>query len=99
MFQVGDRIIMNELANDEYGYTKSGSTGTILNLSEFDFDAEVKFDLLTGYPDPISIFWVDLRHCDPLITGSLEERVVHKIKEMENRWLAFQSSKKAPCHV
>lgn len=97
MLQVGDRIIMNELANDEYGCTKGGSTGTILALS--GFDARVEFDLLTGYPDPASIFWVDLRHCDPLITGSLEERVVHKIKEMENRWLAFQSSKKAPCHV
>lgn len=97
MFQVGDRIIMNELANDEYWCTQGGSTGTILNLS--GFDAKVEFDLLTGHSDSVSIFWVDLRHCDPLITGSLEERVVHKIKEMENRWLAFQSSKKAPCHV
>lgn len=96
MFQVGDKIIMNGLADDAYGCTRSGSTGTILEVDEQEI--KVAFDLLTGYSDPTSIFWVEKCHCELLTIYSREERVIKKIKQMETRWLKFQTNKRS-CHV
>ncbi|MCX6824382.1 MAG: radical SAM protein [candidate division SR1 bacterium] len=45
-FNKGDKIVMNKLANDEYGYTQEGSTGEILNKAGKEFN--VRFDHITG---------------------------------------------------
>lgn len=83
MFQIGDRIVMNEIANDEYGCTKEGSTGVVLQVE--GPDVQVAFDFLTGFPDPSPIFWVMATHCSPLTTYSQEERVLTKIRSIYAR--------------
>lgn len=96
MFQVGDYIVMRRGA--PYTYTRYKSTGVVVEVNEFDI--MVEYDYL-AYPNPDGehTFSVDPHWCKLTKQPSQQEKVCAKIKQMEKRWLKYQSSKKAPCHV
>lgn len=95
MFQVGDYIVMKRGA--PYTYTKYKSTGVVVEVNEFDI--MVEYDYL-AYPNPSGehTFRVDPHWCKLTKQLSRQEKVCAKIKQMEARWLKFQT-KKGACHV
>lgn len=85
MLIVGDEVIINASAHDEYSYSMPGSTGTILKIS--DTLVQIRFNYLV-YPyeaDKNPVWWIDLNHVSILNKYTPQEKVCRKIKQMEER--------------
>lgn len=98
-FNVGDYIVMKQRGN-HYAYTKYKSTGVVLEV-EGD-QVHVEFDHMTGDVPAYETenkFWVDAGFCKLAKKLTQQERVCAKIKQMEARWIKFQSSKKDHYYV
>lgn len=95
-FNVGDYIVMKRGA--PYTYTKYKSTGVVVEVNEFDIKVEYDY-LANPHFTGEYIFWVDPQYCKLTKQFSQQEKVCAKIKQMEARWIKFQSSKKDPYYV
>lgn len=95
-FKVGDYVAMKYGA--PYVYTQYKSTGTVIVVK--DDRLVVEFDYMSGEESPNgNTFTVEVKHVKLIKRASPQELVCYKIKQMEERWRKFQSSKKASCHV
>ena len=74
-FQVGDRIVMNALADFRYTYTKEGARGVVVAV--FNDDIAIEFDASTlspgseGHTPPFTQYTVSKDACQLLVTPML----------------------------
>ena len=85
MLKVGDEIIINNTAGDEYSYSRPGSTGTIIERDSHH--VRIQFNYLVipyeGCKNPV--WWISLKHVSSLKIYTPQEKVCLKIKQMEER--------------
>jgi hypothetical protein len=94
-FNIGDTIIMAKVANNHYSRSRAGSIGVIIDYDprrqNWDGMAQpylVKFSKLTGNHSGENMsenFWVDSVHFEGYVEATPQEKVILKIRDMENR--------------